>query len=500
MRAEEFSLALILALAGPLSAAQPSSTAAKERARALLHDSDIEAWGKAQQRLEQKGESYDLQRVEITGMMSDDDTEKSYPGLFSPGAQVKPSYKTVFPEFNRKPRIPRSMDSIVKWWFESVTMPGAIVRYASGQTMVFSMDGIGAGYATMRGRLSEREQEVLEPLKGKEIGEIVAHSWGTELLYNAILEGAIRPPKNIIIIGSPDRNVEKWKVLSDRTGTNVKLFGGKKDAVNSVIQLAPRTLPLFVPQDRERLLDLWNARCTNRALDPCNQYRREGSVVADFDLAVDGHDRFGYYDLLRERGYLRDSAKDLETIQQGRLENELDVLAEPYLAKAYKGLREEAAALRKKMEASQPVAIDANTPPVAYAEPPRPGAYAPPVITPPRAYAPPPSYPPEAEDELLEVAKKVCENPAVERRGLPLLSWFPAPTLRPVFIEGRKARMSGCELLVIESLLATNALGKPFALDQLRQLAAPPPAVIEDAPQKKDRPCTPRGIWSKECY
>lgn len=499
MRAEELALALILAIAGPLSAAQPSPHAAKERARALLHDSDIEAWGKAQQRLEQKGESYDIQRVEITGMMSDDDTERSYPGLFSPGAQVKPSYKTVFPEVNKKPNIPRSMDSIVKWWFDSVTMPGAIVSYASGQTMVFSMDGMGAGYATMRGRLSEREQEVLQPLKGKEIGEIVAHSWGTELLYNAILEGAIRPPKSIIIIGSPDRNIEKWNVLADRTGTNVKLFGGKKDAVNSVIQLAPRALPLFVPKDRERLLALWNARCTNRALEPCNQYHREGSVVADFNLAVDGHDRFGYYDLLRQRGYLRDSATDLEAIQQGRLENELDVLAEPYLAKAYKSLREEAAAFRKNREASQPVAIDANAPPVAFAEPPTPGAHAPPVIAPPEAYAPPLSHPPEAEDELMEVARKVCGNPAVERRELPPLAWFPAPTLRPVSIEGWKARMSGCELLVIESLLATNALGKPYDLDQIKRLATPPPAVI-DAPQKKDRPCTPRGIWSKECY
>src|ERR1017187_3278518 len=54
------------------------------------------------------------------------------------------------------------------------------------------------------GVLSDRGKEVLQPLVGKEVNQIVCHSWGTQIVYNAILSGYIKPPKLLIVLGAPD--------------------------------------------------------------------------------------------------------------------------------------------------------------------------------------------------------------------------------------------------------------------------------------------------------
>ena len=65
-------------------------------------------------------------------------------------------------------------------------------------------------HAAMRGEMTDRSKQTFAAYKDKDINELVAHSWGSEAVYAAILNGELRPPKKLIVVGVPDDNLEKW--------------------------------------------------------------------------------------------------------------------------------------------------------------------------------------------------------------------------------------------------------------------------------------------------
>lgn len=149
---------------------------------------------------------YAHQRIEVTGNFSVDDTSKHDETLLDD--QVKPSYlqyglarrATVLPTFDDAVEI---SDSFVSLSYGV----GAGKFYYFRQMLRDLGDSLyeTAVAQTFRGR------QTMASFKDKEINEILAHSWGTQIVYNAILAGDILPPRRLIVVGVPDKNIDKWQ-------------------------------------------------------------------------------------------------------------------------------------------------------------------------------------------------------------------------------------------------------------------------------------------------
>jgi hypothetical protein len=234
---------------------------------------------------------FDLQRVEVTGIWAkDDQTQTRFPGMFDDHRN---------PSFFEKQK---------GGWIESLRQ-------------IFSSKGdddLSGLQVDRDGKLSQRGKEALQPLVGKQINELVAHSWGTEMVYNAIFEGFIMPPARIVVLGAPDNDYAKWEILAKHTGTDVIYLRFPGDFVarsgalrKSAIGKEPVGLDL-----------LWFQKCSRP--DWTSRCRREG-VPTDYKGKVanlsgvkklngySGHDRHGYYEELRrlEPHFAHTSAADL---------------------------------------------------------------------------------------------------------------------------------------------------------------------------------------------
>jgi len=196
-------LILLLALAAsPALASEPSDAEAlastpAQLTRRLLHESKggHDYRRDAVESLKQLNEYFDRQRVEVTGLGSSDDTYETFPEMFD--GQVKPSF------FAGKL-------NVTSW--QKVQR---LLRNFSGVTFT---DDINNFMTDNNGNLSDRGKEVLKEYGKLKINEIVAHSWGSELIYNAILSGYIQPPKKLTVIGVPDNLLEKWNLLAGSRG------------------------------------------------------------------------------------------------------------------------------------------------------------------------------------------------------------------------------------------------------------------------------------------
>ncbi len=288
---------LILLLPSPVRsepAAAASSEGAQEIARRRLQANGVtpESLRKAAVvELKKSGtEVYDYQRVEIRGILSpdskDNDTNWRLGPLFD--LMIAPTHldKKADPNKSRAGR-----------WFESA------------KEIVEDLDSLSQD---AQNQISSAAEAAVMRLHNKDVNEIVAHSWGTEIVYNAILTGRIRPPKRLIVCGMPDRDLEKWRALARHTGTDVVVYtnpddpvaggaraaGAAAEATDAVVLRNPPS-PAAAKFERQ-----WEEACRRVDCNPTG--RAPGKAVMKDGYKGGTHDRFKYY-------YAMQDAHDLPT-------------------------------------------------------------------------------------------------------------------------------------------------------------------------------------------
>lgn len=162
-----------------------------------------------------------------------------------------------------------------------------------------------------KGIFSARAMEQLQPISNVTIREIWAHSWATDAIYNAILYGAVLPPKRLVLMGIPTRNLTKWVSLAHATGTEVFIYGLDQDFISRLpiefkgmgIILGAADFPGALTQDENELTLTWNAWVIEHA-SRRRSSTNPGTVstmwkVPDSDSAkLFWHERDRYHDYL----------------------------------------------------------------------------------------------------------------------------------------------------------------------------------------------------------
>ena len=245
---------------------------------------------------------YDYQRVEVTGVWSHDDTSDQFGDYFD--AQIKPSNLNA-DDLEHNTWIHRAVDYVKD------------VLHADDDR---------------NGQPSNDGSDAMASLKGKSINQLYCHSWGTDVVYNAILDGKIKPPHEIFVFGSPDHDpYGKWNELSLATGIKVHIINGEEDDVQQYIGPTHSDL-----EDGEKLQDLWANWIIkhNKNKDrwsygePRNEY---GYYPYNSPTWIDlptGHNRDDYYRLLLKSGKVpMQTATDMKAAQDQAInEKEQDIL------------------------------------------------------------------------------------------------------------------------------------------------------------------------------
>ncbi len=165
---------------------------------------------------------YKFQRVEITGVFSTDDTNDTIGG---------------FNDLELNPAHNKSPQSDPPWW----NFWGRLKNFSGYNSASNDIEDIADLFDAKSGKLTDAAKEMLHPLTGDvNVNEIVAHSWGALILNEAILEGIIPPPQRIVVVGCPDADMTRWKLLAQKTGTEVVVFNNSADMVAGVPKLLDR--------------------------------------------------------------------------------------------------------------------------------------------------------------------------------------------------------------------------------------------------------------------
>lgn len=256
----------------------------------------------------------DFHRVEFPGIFAGgDDTSDKFPDLFdgrAPSSQVGlPTSETVLPQ-----------------WAQSLEHP---IEDLSGL-----IDDSG-------GKISKYAEAAIAQYKKKEIAEIVAHSWGAEVVYNAIFLGKIRPPKRLILAGVTETNWAKWKALSAYTGTEIVVYDNKLDywaQSGRGLHAADNTAYRFqMSEDTSRLEDMWQTACRNIA---CNEHNRDGKFSRKAYVGAPTHNRYTYYQKMIDDGALTQDIAARQSAQSEIIDAEAERMFLEAMGKARKILRE----------------------------------------------------------------------------------------------------------------------------------------------------------------
>ncbi len=286
----------------------------------------------AEDYLTAEGERFDIQRVEITGVYSDDDTNPFMPLHFE--KQAKPSYKS-----HDKPSDAgrRQADKILAGGDKGGS--GRLIRdgIALGSALRFAEEDIKEFGKAARGELTPRVRETLAPYANKEINEIVTHSWGCEAVFAAILHGLILPPKKLILTGPADNDTAKWELLANRTGMEVHWARATNDTVGNY--LGPTVARIMErPVDVAAILD---AQCG----PTCNRYNRPTRAINHVNVGqlegFLGHERQAYYEFLKRADVvsLDGTSKKVIDGTLTELKQRHETMKEPYIARALAAVR-----------------------------------------------------------------------------------------------------------------------------------------------------------------
>jgi hypothetical protein len=280
-------LVIFLALSGSSARAQmiPDAVAARSTPEAVARmlrsqRPAVDYHKRAIEELKAADKYYDLESVEVTGFTSTDNTFEYDPNLFV--KQIKPSFFV-------DPGGRGVIASMRSGW-----------RWITGATL--KDDTLNAMLDT-QGHLTQRAKEVLADYQDVKINQLVAHSWGTELIYNAIASGYIKAPKTLIVVGVPDANREKWDKLSVMTGTVIHFCKSQDDLVaiwgGAIAKEDDAT-------SKQTLANLWfeyeNAHGGGGTGDNLSH------VIVDYVESIPGllgHDRLAYYEFLKKNKLIK---------------------------------------------------------------------------------------------------------------------------------------------------------------------------------------------------
>lgn len=295
-------LAVILALLALAAARSSNAQDANDRARAALAQKGVtedSLRDKALENLSKTRVIYDYQRVEIKGIFSRNTPDNDTDGTFGPLFDLQ-----IAPTHMKDPKA-----GIIPDWIRNA--PGAVKDLRDLHKDTYQ-------------EFTDAAVAAVEQLSGKEVNEIVAHSWGSEIVYNAILAGKIAPPRRLIVAGMPDRDREKWRLLAKFTGTEVIAYtdssdpiagaaratggaieAGEKMSVNLAEVQSPG-LVVTVPTPAAVFEQAWTESCAKRApRNPCNPHQRTVTEPEYRDAYKGGtHDRLEYYQAMEDAGDL----------------------------------------------------------------------------------------------------------------------------------------------------------------------------------------------------
>ena len=266
-----------------------------------------------------KGERFDHARVETTGVASNDDTNLVDPDLFD--RQIKPSFSAI-ENMTLMQRAAHEAMKLIDPARIGGTLPD-VAEYTKAAT----------GETTPRARLK------LKAYRDAEINEIVAHSWGTELIYAAILNGEIRPPKKLIVVGVPDDDKWKWMLLAAWTGTQVHWVRADNDRVakDGAERIASKVTTDFESR--------WKALCGGHVPNTrtCRPHGRlpEQLIVDEIGSlpGLTGHDRREYYEVLKQKHVIEGSVLALRSAETVVKLAEIELVESLALAEANKQAR-----------------------------------------------------------------------------------------------------------------------------------------------------------------
>lgn len=249
---------------------------------------------------------YDHQRVEMKGIWSkSSDTNARWSGLFD--LQLEPTHTGLTDDTISVPPV----------WFRDALAHLKDLHKLRQDTY---------------NHISDSALDAVAQLKEKDVNEIVAHSWGTEIIYNAILAGEIRPPRRLIVAGMPDRDMEKWRALSRHTGTEVivytnshdpaagaaRFLGGVGDNLGAVV--SPEGALAIMSANKERFERQWDDACLKLKArgESCNPHQRHApETVYRDDYLKASHDRFDYYQGMMDRGDLPHGSRERDQPEPG---------------------------------------------------------------------------------------------------------------------------------------------------------------------------------------
>lgn len=320
-------------ITGPNVDAEKLAPSLEQRARTYLYTSrgisnaeDLRE--KAVKNLTSEGrELYDKQRIEVTGIFATDDGGSDPAGLFD--GRIQPA------------QWGHSSEILPPWVYEVMHKPEDLAGLASDSS----------------GKLSRYAADAISQLQEKDINEIVAHSWGAEIMYNAIFLGKIKPPKRLIICGVTEHNWEKWKALARYTGTEVVVYDNKLDPwaqsarLGDLAQSAGIANGIKLTSDPEALDGLWSLKCAE--LHGCNPKNRSGGLELKPYFGRPTHDRDAYYKRMLEDGVLHADALEHRQEQEQLIIREENAMFEQALAEAREVIRGSDAEARRFLDAQR---------------------------------------------------------------------------------------------------------------------------------------------------
>lgn len=245
--------------------------------------------------LTKKREVNRFQRVELDGIIATDPTPSRLAKFFD-GPHLQPAHNSA----DKLP--PETSNNSKSWWERAFEWVANESHHQENNAR-----DIRDLLDDKTGHLTERGLETLQPIRGENItvNEIVAHSWGAVLLHNAILEGAVKPPKRIIVVGVPDGDVRKWRMLADATGTDVVIVQNRNDHAVGTAGMMDDLNDMDINGGEKRfndgrIADRWRAWKRNH---PDLSVPRRGDLKSwTVDLPKEGnrtgHARFHYFDAL----------------------------------------------------------------------------------------------------------------------------------------------------------------------------------------------------------
>lgn len=272
---------------------------------------------------------FEYQRVEITGIVAADDTNKFARGMFD---------RILHPSRNDDGSGVERAGFFSTWRRNLFGLPNNARKDISDL------------FDTKTGKLSPRALEILEPLMDKKnvhVKEIVAHSWGAVLLNVAIREGLINPPEHIIVVGVPDSDLLKWALLAQSTGTKVDIVTSNQDLAVQAAEYADKFRNLDIRGKQRDYNDgkqheswaRWEQNKSNLKITQKGEIHVM-RTFGEWDMSnPNGHARNYYYDTLKSEGLMQYTADELAHVQTRKIETRALELMEADIQREIKSIR-----------------------------------------------------------------------------------------------------------------------------------------------------------------